>query len=214
MTDASNEVVLLPCPFCGGEWGLGQEPDDNYPFQSMWYLYHKSPRCFWNWSPPHFANRDAAVFAWNHRIAHSDPRPVAEGLREALVGLCSAYVALDTEGHRHAAGSWYQHARTTLATHSPAPMAGEEACPVCNGDCGSANPPVMFCPMRDMPAPHSPTPVMIPAGYVLVPVEPTEAMIQAVWKATLGGSLLAAERAARAMIAAAHPSTQEGADRG
>ena len=77
MTAASNEVALLPCPFCGGEWGLGQEPDDNYPFQSMWYLYHKSPRCFWNWSPPHFANRDAAVFAWNHRIAHSDPRPVA-----------------------------------------------------------------------------------------------------------------------------------------
>lgn len=24
-------------------------------------------------------------------------------------------------------------------------------CPVCNGDCGSANPPVNFCPMKDHP---------------------------------------------------------------
>lgn len=43
----------------------------------------------------------------------------------------------------------------------------------------------------------------IAKGWKMVPTEPTEAMIKAVWKATLGGSLLSAERAARAMIAAA-----------
>lgn len=26
---------------------------------------------------------------------------------------------------------------------------GEEGCSVCNGDCGAANPPPIFCPMRD-----------------------------------------------------------------
>jgi len=43
----------------------------------------------------------------------------------------------------------------------------------------------------------------VPKGWKLVPIEPTEAMIQAVWKATLGGSILSAERAARAMLASA-----------
>lgn len=52
----------------------------------------------------------------------------------------------------------------------------------------------------------------VPAGWVLVPVEPTHEMVEAVWKATLGGSMLAAERAARAMLSAVPTPPIEGRD--
>ncbi len=52
----------------------------------------------------------------------------------------------------------------------------------------------------------------VPDGWKLVPVEPTEAMVKALWRETLGGTMLSAERAARAMLAAApdpHPQPKE-----
>lgn len=36
-----------------------------------------------------------------------------------------------------------------IAALSPQGLDAKEGCPVCSGDCGSANPPVIFCPMRD-----------------------------------------------------------------
>lgn len=80
---ATDREALLPCPFCGGEWALGQEPHDNYPVNSMWYLYHKSPRCFWDWSPPHFDTSQQAIAAWNRRAT-----PSAEAIREACAAVC------------------------------------------------------------------------------------------------------------------------------
>lgn len=43
----------------------------------------------------------------------------------------------------------------------------------------------------------------VPEGFALVPIEPTEEMVKAIWKSTLGGSMRSAERAALAMLAAA-----------
>lgn len=73
MPDAKD---LLPCPFCGGAWGLAQEPHDNHPIAGMWYLYHKSPRCVFDHSPPHFDSREMALAVWNTRAAHLPKRSV------------------------------------------------------------------------------------------------------------------------------------------
>lgn len=67
---------LRECPFCGGEWGLGQEPHDNYPVAGMWYLYHKVPRCFWSLSPSHFETEAEAIAAWNTRVSDRLTAPV------------------------------------------------------------------------------------------------------------------------------------------
>jgi len=78
-----------------------------------------------------------------HRIAHSDPRPVAEGLREALEVLLTAAYEYQESAREHISDTRYDEdgnlaerdaalavvaipdARAVLATHSPAPMAGE-----------------------------------------------------------------------------------------
>lgn len=40
----------------------------------------------------------------------------------------------------------------------PAAPAEREACPICGGDCAGANPPMIYCPMRDNP-PHEIDPI-------------------------------------------------------
>jgi len=75
-----DDVKLLPCPFCGGAWGIAREPRDNYPVAGMWYLFHKVPRCFFAISPSHFETEAKAVQAWNTRT----PSPDHVIMREAL----------------------------------------------------------------------------------------------------------------------------------
>jgi hypothetical protein len=75
-----------------------------------------------------------AIAAWNTR-AHSDPRPVAEGLREAVVrierfvSLMMPQVPMTTRRNCEAdivrMANDFADLRAALATHSPAPMAGE-----------------------------------------------------------------------------------------
>ena len=42
-------------------------------------------------------------------------------------------------------------ARDKMRAVADALRAYPSVCPVCNGDCSSANPPVNFCPMKDHP---------------------------------------------------------------
>jgi hypothetical protein len=56
-----------------------------------------------------------------HRIAHSDPRPVAEGLREAVLEARGWFGPVTSDEMRIALANL----DAALATHSPAPMAGE-----------------------------------------------------------------------------------------
>jgi len=65
-----------------------------------------------------------------HRIAHSDPRPVAEGLREALSNCVNVLCSLRKNYERDnllwdEASRFITEGNAALATHSPAPMAGE-----------------------------------------------------------------------------------------
>ncbi len=101
MTDETPiaEVVpkLAPCPFCGGDFLISQEPWDNAPVAGMWYLYHRIETVF---SPSrmcrldfrgHFESKAAAIAAWNRRAPVAPPdlvRALVEALEEARNELC------------------------------------------------------------------------------------------------------------------------------
>jgi len=64
---------LLPCPFCGAEFKVSQEPHDNHPVGGLWYLFHaygeigSSARKCLIAVPKHFDTKDEAIAAWNTR---------------------------------------------------------------------------------------------------------------------------------------------------
>jgi len=136
MTAASNEVVeLLPCPFCGGEAVVGEIGGQG---SYCWVGCKKCAASVTGYLQEH------AIAAWNTR-AHSDPRPVAEGLREVVAraiysrdpagfldkvdGWCDMPWEQAIEGAPNDVQLAYAIADAilpALATHSPAPMAGEE----------------------------------------------------------------------------------------
>lgn len=77
------DAALLPCPFCGSGFKMGQEPADNYPVAGMFYLYHdygplKSPArdCLID-VPRHFTTEAAAIAAWNRRAGQAHERRAA-----------------------------------------------------------------------------------------------------------------------------------------
>ena len=66
-------VALLPCPFCGSKYLMGQEPHDNHPVAGKFYLYHDygplgSParKCPID-VRGHFDSEADAIAAWNRR---------------------------------------------------------------------------------------------------------------------------------------------------
>jgi len=136
MTAASNEVaaVIQADRDAAADYALASEPNDTaFPYDVRRGYLDKAPV--------------VQAFA-RHRIAHSDPRPVAEGLREAEriqtleAALASVRVNLMRDPSRGEAVGEFAAAilrgstlieamisadtRFPAATHSPAPMAGEE----------------------------------------------------------------------------------------
>ena len=68
-----TSAQLLPCPFCGSKFLIGQEPHDNHPVAGQFYLYHEYGQLG---SPArkcpidvrgHFDSEAAAIAAWNRR---------------------------------------------------------------------------------------------------------------------------------------------------
>lgn len=119
MTAASNEVALLPCPFCGGVPLLM-----GFNAPEFWV---SCVRIGCKAGTEAFGSKDRAIAAWNTR-AHSDPRPVAVEIEAAAQLACEAFYGNDwqwgmlDEGFRQ---KWRDVvAASALATHSPAPMAG------------------------------------------------------------------------------------------
>lgn len=62
---------MLPCPVCGADFKMGQEPHDNHPVAGMFYVYHEyGPLGSTARSCPvevreHFDSKTEAVRAWN-----------------------------------------------------------------------------------------------------------------------------------------------------
>jgi len=137
MTVASNEVVAVSQADrdAAADYALASEPNDTaFPYDVRRGYLDKAPV--------------VQAFA-RYRIAHSDPRPVAEGLREAEriqtleAALASVRVNLMRDPSRGEAVGEFAAAilrgstlieamisadtRFPAATHSPAPMAGEVA---------------------------------------------------------------------------------------
>jgi len=135
MTAASNEVaaVIQADRDAAADYALASEPNDTaFPYDVRRGYLDKAPV--------------VQAFA-RHRIAYSDPRPVAEGLREAEriqtleAALASVRVNLMRDPSRGEAVGEFAAAilrgstlieamisadtRFPAATHSPAPMAGE-----------------------------------------------------------------------------------------
>ena len=135
MTAASNEVaaVIQADRDAAADYALASEPNDTaFPYDVRRGYLDKAPV--------------VQAFA-RYRIAHSDPRPVAEGLREAEriqtleAALASVRVNLMRDPSRGEAVGEFAAAilrgstlieamisadtRFPAATHSPAPMAGE-----------------------------------------------------------------------------------------
>lgn len=103
---------LKPCPFCGGEWGLAQEPRDNHPVAGMWYLYHKSPRCVFDHSPPHFDTRYQALEAFNQR-------PGELRQHKALADIAALRLATDRGSLRERADRMWEIASAELEGSQP-----------------------------------------------------------------------------------------------
>lgn len=87
---------------------------------------------------------------------------VREAMQDAWDSFCDDAQAIPSDIRREGrktffvAGTWADHTAMNLraimerdAALSPQGLDAKEGCPVCNGDCESANPPVTFCPMRD-----------------------------------------------------------------
>lgn len=76
---------LKPCPFCGANFKMSQEPHDNHPVNGMWYVYHDygpigSPArsCRLDITG-HFETEAEAVAACNTRPTPT-PAPDGDGL--------------------------------------------------------------------------------------------------------------------------------------
>jgi hypothetical protein len=70
---AADMGVLKPCPFCGSKFLMGQEPHDNHPVQSKFYIFHDygplgsgARNCCVEVNR-HFDTADDAISAWNTR---------------------------------------------------------------------------------------------------------------------------------------------------
>ena len=66
-------VKLKPCPFCGSDFLISQEPRDNYPVEGKFYIYHKygelgsaARECRLSVNGHFDSEQDAAEF-WNTR---------------------------------------------------------------------------------------------------------------------------------------------------
>lgn len=82
---SDDTTKLLPCPFCGDAFLMGQEPHDNHPIASKFYLFHDygplgsaARKCIID-VPRHFDTKEDAIAAWNRRTA-----AVGAGLVERL----------------------------------------------------------------------------------------------------------------------------------
>lgn len=94
MTQDKGERVLKPCPFCGGDDVLTSGP---YGFYRHWCISHfcvsypSGSSCLMQG----FSSEDAAIAAWNTRIAKTEP-PAAEGeVRQAINEVLSRWDELD-----------------------------------------------------------------------------------------------------------------------
>jgi hypothetical protein len=75
MSDTKGVLTLKPCPFCGSDFQMAQEPHDNFPVAGMFYLFHvygplgsdarKCPLHFGG----HFENAETAAMQWNTRAS-------------------------------------------------------------------------------------------------------------------------------------------------
>ena len=86
---------LLPCPFCGAAFKMGQEPNDNGYVAGMFYIFHDygpigsaARSCIID-VPKHFKTEEAAIIAWNarHALEGYNPdavRDVVEAAKGAL----------------------------------------------------------------------------------------------------------------------------------
>ena len=66
-------VELKPCPFCGGDIRIAQEPHDNHPVNGLWHLFHnygeigsRARKCLIA-VPKYFDTEAEAIAAWNTR---------------------------------------------------------------------------------------------------------------------------------------------------
>ena len=191
-TQTTTEPVLLPCPFCGGEAWLNdyEAKHSDLPPQS------RAPQCrSCGVSPGYLPTAKKAIAAWNTRTT---PQPLAIGLdSSALTGDKGRKLAL------------------RLASEQVKPTTHEDAC--CCGQC-MAHETALDTAKSTIKAILA---LAAPAeGYVLVPVEPTEAMIEAgrdaasFYVATYEEGITPIEPVAaivyRAMIAACLPAAPTG----
>lgn len=122
--------ALLPCPFCGGEVEYVMPPCSDLAE----YVRHKQP----NHCPVEFTaftldGGREMIAAWNTR----SPDPEITRQREVI----EAWHAIDRKRDDE-----MERLREALRTMR------DYGCPVCSGDCASANPPVNQCPMQMMTA--------------------------------------------------------------
>lgn len=64
-------IALLPCPICGGEFCMGQEPSYNHPVAGKFYIFHANRETGRPWCrvdvTGHFDTESEAVAFWNER---------------------------------------------------------------------------------------------------------------------------------------------------
>jgi post-segregation antitoxin (ccd killing protein) len=67
--------MLKPCPLCGADFCIAQEPQDNHPVGGMFYIFHDygpvgsdARKCIINVGR-HFSTAEEAAAAWNQRVA-------------------------------------------------------------------------------------------------------------------------------------------------
>lgn len=109
-SQASEE--LKPCPFCGGNFKIAQEPHDNGYVSGLWYVYHdygplgsKARSCPFSFER-HFNSKQDAINACNTRTS---PQAESVGDREwtgdphGFVTFHSAPPQSATNGERQAA---------------------------------------------------------------------------------------------------------------
>jgi hypothetical protein len=73
----TEQTKLEPCPFCGSNFNISQEPHDNHPVGGMFYIYHEygpigsAARKCPIYVDRHFDSREEAIAAWNRRATPS-----------------------------------------------------------------------------------------------------------------------------------------------
>jgi len=60
----SDEMTLLPCPFCGGEADISDEGEGTEPYR--FWAYCTNGKCFVEGTPA-FETENEAIEAWNTR---------------------------------------------------------------------------------------------------------------------------------------------------